>query len=223
MFGSCFNSHSGRKCHVGNPLLPFNWNITRIVEKSITPTLNGLDPRVKADLVGAFLKEELIKEIAQKVAEANPKPATIDLLAWGWPSVVWPKPSSFSLGDRGAARSVLLLHERIFDGEVRKGDVTAVPYNVFLITMVAGIVFFGILVLCLIVMGPEDQVNFLPCWLGCVLLGIPFAILAIVGATIEAVGNGGSGWRENRCNIIEYAGMILRPYWVSSNALPSQA
>jgi hypothetical protein len=203
-------------CRLGNPFLPLNWNITGIVEKSIAPTLEGLDPKIKAGLLGASLKDDLIEEVSKKAAEANPKPATIDILAWGWPLAVWPKPSSLSTGEKGGAtRSVLLLNDRVFDGEVWKGDATSVPYGVFLITIVAGIFFFGILVLFLVTVGPQDQSFFTPCWKGCVILAIPFAILAVVGATMEAVGNGSSGWRENGCNIIQYAGAALRPFWVS--------
>lgn len=216
MFGACFKSRSGRTCHVGSPLLPFNWNITRMVESSITPVLNELDPRIKAELGKANLEEDVIKGIERKACEGKPKPATVDLLAWGWPLAEWPKPSSLSMGEDGkTTRSTLFQHEHMFDGEIRKGDVTSIPYNVILITMVAGMVFFGIHVLWLLTMGNEDDVQFFPCWLGCVLLGMPFAVLAIVGATLEVVGYGNLGWRENACNIIEYAGTVLRPYWVS--------
>jgi hypothetical protein len=217
VFGACFKSQFGRACHGRTPLLPFNWNITRMVENSITPALTGLDPRIKADLEKVNLKEDAIKEIEHKAGKGKPKPATIDMLAWGWPLAEWPKPSSLSAGEDGRAmRSVLFKHERIFDDEIRKGDVTAVSYNVVLITMVAGIVFSGIRVLWLLFNGLEDEVNFVPCWLGCVFLGMPFAILAILGATIKAVGYGSSGWRENGCNIVEYAATVLRPYWVSN-------
>lgn len=193
-----------------------NWNITRIVEKSIKPTLKGLDPNVTAGLENAALKADLITEVIRKAQQANPNPATIDILAWGWPMAVWPKPSTLSLaGKKGLSRTVLLLHNYVFDGEVRTGDVTSIPYIVLLITMVAAICFAGILVPCLRVMGSKEQVKFVPCWLGCVVLGIPFVVLAIIGPTVEAVSTGASGWEGHGCNLVEYAGAALRPFWVS--------
>lgn len=182
------------------------------METSIKPTFNGLDEVVKSGLVNAALKEEYVKEINQKVAEANPDPATIDMLGWGWPMPVWPKPSSFSSKKNGGLkRTVLLLGQYVFDGEVRTGDVTSTPYNVILITIVAGICFLGILIPCLFVMGSGEQVNYVPCWVGYLSIGVPFAILAIVGASLE---NGASGWNANRCTLVQYAGLALRPFWV---------
>lgn len=212
MFSTCFNGFFGRECHFGNPLLPLNWNITRIVETSIKPTFNGLDEAVKSGLVNAALKEEYVKEINQKVAEANPDPATIDMLGWGWPMPVWPKPSSFSSKkNERLKRTVLMLGQYVFDGEVRTGDVTSTPYSVILITFVAGICFLGILIPCLFVMGSGEQVNYVPCWVGYLSVGVPFAILAIVGASLES---GASGWNANRCTLVQYAGLALRPFWV---------
>lgn len=217
MFGACVNSQFERTCHFGSPVLPFNWNITRIVGRSITPTLTELDPQIRADLEKLKMSQDIIKEIERKAGLGKPKPARIDLLAWGWPKDEWPKPSSLSVDKDGeTTRSALFKDGRIFDGEICNGDVTAIPYNVIFLTMVAGIVFFGIYTLWHLFIGPENEVSYGPSWMGCVLLGTPFAILSIIGAVSESVAYGSSGWRENGCNIIEYAGRVLRPYWVSN-------
>ncbi|QDS72764.1 hypothetical protein FKW77_004374 [Venturia effusa] len=212
MFGSCYNGFFGRQCAFGNPLLPLNWNITRIVENSIKPTFNGLDEVVKSELVNAALKEEYVKEISQKVAKANPDPAKIDMLAWGWPMPVWPKPSSFSLSkSEDVKRTVLLLNQHVFDGEVRTGDVTSTYYGVILVAIVAGICILGIIAPFSFSMGPGERVNYVPWWVGYSSVGVPFAVLAIVGISLE---NGVSGWSANRCSIVEHSGSALRPFWI---------
>lgn len=211
MFSTCYNGFFGRQCHFGNPSLPLNWNITHVVERSIKPTFKGLDEIVRNSLVDAALKDEYVKEINRKVAQANPDPATIDMLGWGWPMPVWPKPSSFSAEKKeGLKRTALLLDGHIFDGEVRRGDVTSTPYSVILVGFVVGICFLGVLVPCVFVMS-GGQVNIVPCWAGYLSVGLPFAIIAIVGASLE---NGASGWSANHCALIQYAGVALRPSWV---------
>ncbi|TID27244.1 hypothetical protein E2P81_ATG00007 [Venturia nashicola] len=211
MFSACYNGVFGRQCHFGTPLLPLNWNITSVVERSIKPTFKGLDDTVQSGLVNAALKEEFVKIINQKVAEANPDPARIDMLGWGWPMVSWPKPSSFfAEKEKGLNRTVLLLDQYIFDGEVRTGNATSTPYSVILLIFVVGICFLGIVSPCLFVMSGV-QVNYVPCWLGYVGVGVPVATLAIVGVSLE---NGASGWNPTRCALVQYAGLALRPFWV---------
>ncbi|KAE9971517.1 hypothetical protein EG328_005524 [Venturia inaequalis] len=211
MFSSCYNGVFGRQCYLGDPLLPLNWNITRVVERSIKPTFKGLDDTIESGLINAALKSDFVKEINQKVAEANPDPATIDLLGWGWPMTTWPKPSSFSATKKeGLDRTVLLLNQYIFDGEIRTGNVTSAPYSIVLLIFVAGICFLGIATPCLSVMS-GGQFNYLPSRLGYLGVGVLFAVVAVVGVSLE---NGASGWNPTRCALVEYTGLALRPFWI---------
>lgn len=211
MFSSCYDGYFGRECHFGNPLLPLNWNITRVVERSIKPTFKGLDNNLQSGLVNAALKKEFLKEINQKVAEANPDPATIDMLGWGWPMTVWPKPSSvFSEKNEDLNRTVLLLDQYIFDGDIQTGNVTSTTYSILLLISVAGICFLGIVAPYLFVTH-EGQASHAASWSGYLGVGVSIAILAIVGVSLK---NGASSWSPTRCVLVQYSGLVLRPFWV---------